>query len=351
MRARHAMALLLCGWSAAGGAVTLETREVAGWYAGAFSDDSSGRFNHCGVLLNYSGGRSLGFTIGPQGWAMGVVDPSWHLSVGQRYAVGYAVDGGPSLSGQANAVKPNLLSLDLPRSAPLFEQLKAGSTLHVQTAEGLTDFLLSHSAAALTDLVACLRRYAPAAYPDSAPANPFRTVATPIPAQPLGAAPAQPQRPPSARTADADLRLEASTALTNLFSRARITGLEIQQIDSALTGPSPMWGVNGVVGLFTVIPAEQGKLANAAAALSASDAYACKGKFAFGKLEAPIGAQLVHVFSVCDTGESMVRSLYLAFPRKAGGYYVLSTLVLRGKEAAAEAIDARLVQTLSPHLQ
>jgi hypothetical protein len=347
MRAWLLMAVLLCCWPAAGGAVTLERGEVAGWYAGAFSDDKSGRFDHCGVLLNYSGGRSLGITIGPKAWAMGVADPSWALSPAQRYPIAYAVDGSTRLSTQATATQPNLLTFDLPNSAELFELLKTGKVLHVLTASGTTDFLLSRSAAALADMVACVRRYAPASYPDSAPSNPFRAVATPIPAQPT----TRPTARPSAPSSEADVRTEASTALSNLFSRAGIRGFEIRQWDSAMTGPSPVWSVGDVMGLLTIIPPQQGSFENAAAGLSAFDAYSCKGKFAFGKLAAPIGARIVHVFSVCDTGDTMVRLLYLAFPRQAGGYYLLSTVVFRGKEAEAEALDARLVQTLSPHLQ
>lgn len=169
MRALSLVAVLLgavcSGAPLAVRAAPLEQSRLWGWLLAAFSDDFTGRFDHCGILQQWPNGRSLGFAINPSGWSMAIEDRRWHLPVGQRYAIGYSIDNGPVIGTQAEAVGRRLIQIALPPSSALFEQMKTGQWVHVEWGVAGVQFPLTMSASALPALLACLQRYAPGASP------------------------------------------------------------------------------------------------------------------------------------------------------------------------------------------
>jgi hypothetical protein len=150
----------------------LEQGEVAGWVTGAFSDEG-GRFQHCGILtLQYN--RSLGITLQADAWALGAEDPGWSLQPGTRHRVNVAVDDLDWVEAQAEVTSAQLVTIQLPRSAALFDQMKSGRFLSLGLTTGLLNFGLRGAATALPALVACVKRHEPNAFPGASPTNPFR---------------------------------------------------------------------------------------------------------------------------------------------------------------------------------
>jgi len=94
---------------------------------GAYTDDTTGQFNHCAVSVGYQSGEYLVFAVDRIfNWSMGLANPSWRLTPGTAYRITYQVDQQPPLSGDAVVNTPNLVEIKLIDSVPLFKAFQKG---------------------------------------------------------------------------------------------------------------------------------------------------------------------------------------------------------------------------------
>jgi hypothetical protein len=117
----------LIALSATCSAATLYNKNINGWFLGAYTDDTTGQFNHCAVSVGYQSGEYLVFAVDRNfNWSMGLANPSWQLTPGAAYRIAYQVDQQPPLSGDAVVNTPNLVEIKLIDSVPLFKAFQKG---------------------------------------------------------------------------------------------------------------------------------------------------------------------------------------------------------------------------------
>jgi hypothetical protein len=165
--------LLLNVLSSAQGETIKEVR-VYSWALGAYSNDETGRFNHCYAAYGpYRSGIYLLFAIDKSfDWAMVLANPAWQLTPGAQYKIQYQIDNDPPLNALAIAESNILAQVDLPDSESLFRRFQRGWRLKVR-AEG-DEFILAldNSSKVLAAAVECTKAFI-ALERDNTNPNPF----------------------------------------------------------------------------------------------------------------------------------------------------------------------------------
>ena len=75
---------------------------VGNWKGGAFTNDQTGEFSHCGATAIYQSGIIFVVMIdGTPSWSLGFAHDKWSLSGGQAFPIALTFDGGPAVNVQA----------------------------------------------------------------------------------------------------------------------------------------------------------------------------------------------------------------------------------------------------------
>jgi hypothetical protein len=88
---------------------------VGNWIGGAFSDDTTGAFSHCGATSPYANGVIL--VIGQNAssnWLLGFASPDFKLKKGETYPINVTFDGQSEARLFANAGSDTMLTAILP---------------------------------------------------------------------------------------------------------------------------------------------------------------------------------------------------------------------------------------------
>jgi len=311
-------------------AKVLEPFNVAGWDGGAYSSDNSGLFTHCAMSASYNSGILLLFSVTKEyEWSMGLGNPSWQFTIGNKYPVTYSIDGGQWFSATAEAVTTSAVRIDLPARSDVFDRFRYGSVLHVQAAARSFTFNLTGTNQALTALVACSNRWV-AATNRPQTNDPF---AAPSAAPTVGAV--------------QDNSAEAVTLASNILSASGIAGFSVQTGDDAarlLRGYDAVWTAPNLLGAIRVFPdSDPRDIDGITAALTSKEAQDCKGKFASSRLPVPAGAEgvvLARLAIACDQTSSAYYGYYTVLFRKKGGTYLSLVGGLRNPEGEVPAQQA-----------
>ena len=106
------LAALTTGANAAG---PFGSIHVGNWIGGAFSDDTTGAFSHCGATSPYANGVIL--VIGQNAssnWLLGFASPDFKLKKGETYPINVTFDGQSEARLFANAGSDTMLTAILP---------------------------------------------------------------------------------------------------------------------------------------------------------------------------------------------------------------------------------------------
>lgn len=296
---------------------------IGGWYAGAYTNDATGRFSHCAGTATYRSHIALVFSINRTfHWSMGLANTIWRLHVGTKYPVAFSVDQRVPIRTVATVIMPSMIEIPLTDSATLFHQFQNGYVLHVATAKRVFSFNLTNTSKLLPALLECAQNRGRAF---ASSTNPFASKS--LKANAAG---------------QAAHGAEATTFAANLLSLAGISNFKFLTPAELPTFHGDARWVHGTtVGTVDVLPrATPEQLKGIAAALIGSDAKACKGAFLSGAMPAK-GSTLAHIFTSCDTNGKSTVVYYLAVPRRAGGAYLISTASF-GSEKPAKKTDASL---------
>jgi S1-C subfamily serine protease len=87
-----AMSVIGCS-STAHAAGPFGSIRIAGWSGGAFTDDASGSFTHCGAHASYKNGTTLLVGQGTNGWLLGFAGPGWKIAKGESFPMDVTFDG------------------------------------------------------------------------------------------------------------------------------------------------------------------------------------------------------------------------------------------------------------------
>src|SRR5713226_8223090 len=104
-RAAPGMALaLLLAWvaTASHAAGPMRPFQLGLWSGGAYTNDQTGTFSHCGASVGYHSGILMLVTINRSfGWALGFYSPEWNLVPKTQIPVELHFDGGPTFNAVA----------------------------------------------------------------------------------------------------------------------------------------------------------------------------------------------------------------------------------------------------------
>lgn len=325
-------------------AAEIRTARVAGWQAGAYSNDRSGEFSHCSASASYNSGITLYFYINSRFvWTIGFANQSWSLVSGQQIPISYRVDNYAPRSGSVNAVSKTLALMNLPDDVGLFNQFRAGNLLVVDHPGGPTPFRLTGTSVMLATLVECARTRGNLTLPASVPPPP-----TARPSAPPVVAPAPPVA--NQEREAAERRLEATQFVANLLSQADMRGhrlitvSEMREMDlpPAMRAADVAWRGENTFGMLSVhANRDPNGLDGMAAEIIASDARACSGEFATARTADPEMQNVRRLSTFCSEGGNAVTLTYLLLPMP--GRLVYQMIIFgRGGRSAASAEDQRL---------
>ena len=271
-----------------------------GWDISAYTNDSNGFFSHCTASVGYHSGISLVFAIGRDySWSMGLMNPAWQFSLGDKYPVQYQVDNTPIMSATADVLGSNLVGIPLVDSGEFFTLFKLGRILKIKTGDQIFRFDLTNSSKALNAASMCTT--AKLAAENGGGSNPFvRNQPTPQDSPPNDA-----------------VKAEAAAVTANLLSAAKIDSFQVADtIPPGLEMFHSVWSAPGILGGLTI--GLNQTVEQASATLVGMGASSCKGHFASAKLpSAPDGTASVK--TACDNDVVT----YVLIPRPKGGVYVM----------------------------
>ncbi len=317
MRLRVTVLAVACLWGATkpAPAATLYNFEVAGWTASALSGPDGRTFSHCGGFANYQNRVSLAFMLLRDfHWRIGFVNPAWSLTTGQTYEVLLNLDSDPPTVAQAVAVSTAGVEIAITDNAK--DRFVKARELHVKTAGQAFDFSLAGTAQLLPALRRCVETNL--GQPRSAQSsNPF--VAAPD------------ARMPASQIIQRH-RAEAIALVTNILSRAGISGYRILGMDESFTHDA-YWVAGQLFGEIDVILDKTPELIYASEI--SDDASKCKGKFASGSIPASESGWF-RMFAQCSMGDKVSTAFAVVVPRNSGGYYLISTGSVESDEAARQ---------------
>jgi hypothetical protein len=165
----------------AGSAATAETFTVGDWEGRVRRDGTSGRFSRCTIEASYKSGITLTFGLTRfYNLEIWLRHDEWQLEEGPAYQVIYWVDDGIRHRGVAKVQATRLARIDIDSPDVLFDALKRGRRLYVQTGTDTKVFRLDGTFRALDRLWHCVEEHTRFASPPPIPQgrNPF--TATPV---------------------------------------------------------------------------------------------------------------------------------------------------------------------------
>ncbi len=130
---------------------------VGNWIGGAFSDDNTGVFSHCGATSPYANGVIL--VIGQNAsnnWLLGFASPAFKLKKGDTYPINVTFDGQYEARLFANAGSDTMLTAILP---PAVARTFQKSSLMVAVAgQSTLQFQLSSTGPLLSMIASCVTK-------------------------------------------------------------------------------------------------------------------------------------------------------------------------------------------------
>jgi S1-C subfamily serine protease len=143
--------------SAAGAAGPFGTIRVGAWGGGAFTDDNTGAFSHCGASTNYASGVTV--VVGQNAnasWLLGFTSSGFHLTTGETFPVDITFDGQSQVRLFTTAVSTTFISGVMPPNAARDFQK---ASLMVVVAKGSTfQFNLTSTGPLLSALASCVTK-------------------------------------------------------------------------------------------------------------------------------------------------------------------------------------------------
>jgi len=130
---------------------------VGNWIGGAFSDDNTGAFSHCGATSPYANGVIL--VIGQNAssnWLLGFASPGFKLKKGETYPIEVTFDGQSEARLFANAGSDTMLTAILP---PAVARTFQKSSLMVAVAgQSTLQFSLTSTGPLLSMIASCVNK-------------------------------------------------------------------------------------------------------------------------------------------------------------------------------------------------
>ncbi|WP_368413170.1 hypothetical protein [Dongia sp.] len=237
------IALTICaahlGCRAPASADLLDKHYEGVWLVEAFTFDNNTAFSHCTMSASYDDGASLIFYLDNEFyWGIRLVGESWRLKSGDEYDVKLTVDDAKPTRLVAEVSDTRWVHISVKGNDRLFDQLRAGHMLYIETSAQLLSFNLQGTSRALLALFDCVDRRVRTA----SRTNPFEPAST---LEDSG----------QDHGGNADYQAEANDMTNRLLQRAGIAGFQIKAGVDEIAGFSTIWrNGKGIVGALLSSP-------------------------------------------------------------------------------------------------
>jgi hypothetical protein len=316
---------------------------VGNWQGGAFTNDQTGEFSHCGATAAYQSGIIFLVMIdGKPSWSLGFAHDSWSLSAGQVFPIALTFDGGPAVNVQGIAIGNKLVRVPMPDTSSLIKQFRKAKSMTAYAQGQLFQFNLDQTAQLLPALANCVVKVKQHGV---ANAGEF---AVPVAPKQAAASPPGGSLRPGPQAGPADMQIEAVELASNFILKTSLRNphvLSRSETPAAIAASGAAWRSDEAAGFVRIIPPREGmKGIDVTAAVVASDAKDCGGKFASGRMSELVDSDVVfRGFSSCEDSAGARISQYFLVSRKKGGFVLFSVVSnMKTEEAKTVAKDERL---------
>ena len=169
---------------------------VGNWKGGAYTNDQTGAFSHCGAGARYASGVFFVVMIDSGGgWSLGFMHEQWKLRTGEAFPLTLTFDGQQPFNVHGIPIADKLVRVPMPGNSSLITQFRRAKSMTAYTQGQLFQFSLDRTDQLLPVLAHCVAKIkqsglaaagdfsalpaakptaAAAAAPDAAPAKPDR---------------------------------------------------------------------------------------------------------------------------------------------------------------------------------
>jgi hypothetical protein len=320
--------------SAAGAAGPIQPLKVGNWSGGSFTNDQTGAFSHCAASAPYTSGITLFVSVNSaMQWSLGFASTAWKLVPGETIPLDLTFDSRGQYHVFAHVVLGVLAEVPMPDNSALIRTFRQAKQMQVFAKGQLFAFNLNTTAELLPALVACVRTSLGQPVAPPLAAIPPKKAAPPVGTLAPSAPPAAPQSSFAAAdaTTNADVQIEAINLATSFMLKSQLQNPQLlsrSNTPTELASWGAAWKADDAVGAVKIVPAQEGmKGIDLAAAVAATDAKECKGKFLSGRTSDLVDSDVVfRGFATCEDSEGTRSSLYFIVPRKKGGFVLFSVL-------------------------
>ena len=133
--------------------------DIQGWRGGAYGRQDTGTFSHCGISRTFDNGATLVIQTNPERFTnVALVREDWTLEPEAESPVRLSIDGGFERTLGAVAAEATVLVIPTGDDEDLYQALRRGNTLTVETPMGQWQFPLVGTARSLNALRECVGR-------------------------------------------------------------------------------------------------------------------------------------------------------------------------------------------------
>jgi len=135
------------------------TINVGNWKGGAFTNDETGAFSHCGATAMYQNGIIFVVMIDSKpSWSLGFAHDSWTLSTGKAFPIQLTFDGQAPVNVHGIAISDKLLRVPMPDTSNLIGQFRKAKSMSAYAQGQLLQFNLDQTGQLLPTLANCVAK-------------------------------------------------------------------------------------------------------------------------------------------------------------------------------------------------
>jgi len=309
--------------------------QFGNWSGGAYTNDQTGVFTHCGAYVPYVNGIAMFAVVNRLfGWSLAFSHPQWALTPNTQIPIEMHFDGGPAFNVVGLVLNPTLVQVPMPDNSKLINTFRSSLQMVARAQGQFFLFDLKGTSRILVELVNCVRTAL--ALEAGQPSGRQPAAVPPQPAAPL-------QNPaPSQEAQLEEIQLATNFLLASRLPNARVLSRPETPIELSSFGAA--WKADDAVGGVKIFPPRPDLNGlTIASDLIGGDAKACKGKFASARSSELVNSDVVFraATSCVESGNERSAEYFIA-PRPSGGFVAFMVLAVTEAERQATTSGEKL---------
>ena len=163
---------VIVGLRASVGAEIAPIPLIGPWHGGAYSNDSTGKFNGCIATVPYHSGITMAVAVfANYSWSLGFGDQAWNMKIGQQIPLVFSFDGGPQWGALGHAINRHFVGVPMEPKSALVAAFRGAHSMTVFAPGGTYFFNLDGTSSVFAELVRCVGLELAPAQPDTVPSQ------------------------------------------------------------------------------------------------------------------------------------------------------------------------------------